>query len=192
MIEAISSLSSAFGLSASAGLNAYLPLLIVALTARFTPLIRLNHPFDALTNGWIILILVVLLAVEVVADKVPVVDSANDVIQTIVRPITGAILFAAATNTITELHPVLAMACGVILAGGVHAVKASARPLITASTGGVLNPLVSAGEDVVAALVSILALLLPILLAVILLLVAVLAFVLWRRQRRARGVPVAA
>lgn len=185
MIEAISSLSSAFGLSTSAGLNAYLPLLIVALTARFTPLIRLNPPFDALTNGWIILTLVVLLAVEVAADKIPAVDTVNDVIQTAVRPAAGAILFAAGGNAISEVHPVLAMACGVVLAGGVHIVKASVRPVVTASSGGVLNPVLSAAEDVTAAVMSLLALMLPIFLAVILLLLAVLLFVLWR-QRRAR------
>ncbi len=190
MIQAVSNLAAAFGLSTSAGLNAYLPLLIVALTARFTSLIRLKPPFSALTNGWIILLLAVLLAVEIVADKVPVVDSANDVVQTVVRPVAGAILFAAATNAVSEIHPVLAMACGVILAGGVHAIKATARPAITAATGGIANPLVSAGEDVAAAVISIAALLLPILLAVVLILAAVLALVLWRR--RARRLPLGA
>lgn len=184
MIETVSNLASAFGLSTSAGLNAYLPLLIVALTARYTPLVRLNPPFDALSNGWVILILAILLAIEVVADKVPVVDSANDAIQTVVRPAAGAILFAASTNAISELHPVLAMVCGIILAGGVHAVKASVRPAVTATTGGVLNPVVSAVEDVTAAVMSVLAVALPVFLALILILVGVLALILWRQRRR--------
>ena len=186
MIEAFSNLASAFGLSASAGLNAYLPLLVVARTARFTPLIRLRAPFDVLTNGWVILVIVVLLAIEIVADKVPVVDSVNDIVQTVIRPLAGAILFAAAANVITDIHPVLAMICGVIVAGGVHAVKATVRPAITATTGGVLNPVVSTAEDAVSAVVSVLSIVLPALVAAIAV-AALLGFVLWRRSRRSRS-----
>jgi len=188
MIEAVSNLATAFGLSTSAGLNAYVPLLIVALAARFTPWIRLNPPFDALANPWVIGVLVVLLAIEIVADKVPVVDSANDAIQTVIRPAAGAILFAASTNAIADVHPVLAMVCGVILAGGVHTVKATARPVITATTAGVANPIVSAAEDVVSAVTSLIAVLVP-LLAVFLVLGAALTVLLWRgsRARRAQG-----
>ncbi len=186
MIEAISNLATAFGLSTSAGLNAYVPLLIVALTARFTTLIRLNPPFDAMTSPWVIGVLVVLLAIEIVADKVPVVDSINDTIQTFIRPAAGAILFAASTNAVAEIHPVLAMVCGVILAGGVHAVKATARPVITATTGGVANPVVSVAEDVTSAVTSLVAVLVP-LLAVFVVAGLVLAAVLWRRQRPGRA-----
>ncbi len=50
MVEAFSNLATAFGLSASAGLNAYLPLLVVALTARFTNLISLNEPWNVMTS----------------------------------------------------------------------------------------------------------------------------------------------
>jgi len=186
MIGAISNLATAFGLSTSAGLNAYVPLLIVALAARFTPWMRLNPPFDALTNPWVIGVLVVLLAIEVVADKVPVVDSANDTIQTLIRPAAGAILFAASTNVIAEVHPVLAMVCGVILAGGVHAVKATARPVITATTGGLANPVVSAAEDVASAVTSLIAVLVP-LLAVFLVLGLALGVALWRHGRLRRA-----
>ncbi|MFZ1404829.1 MAG: DUF4126 domain-containing protein, partial [Anaerolineae bacterium] len=54
MIEAISNILTAFGLSTSAGLNAYVPLLTVALLARFTDLIALSSPWDTLENPWII------------------------------------------------------------------------------------------------------------------------------------------
>ncbi len=188
MVQAISGLATAFGLSTSAGLNAYLPLLIVALTARFTSLIKLNPPFDALANPWVIGVLVVLLAIEIVADKVAAVDSINDIIQTFIRPAAGAILFAATTNVITEIHPVLAMVCGVILAGGVHAVKATARPAISASTAGVANPVVSLAEDVTSAVTSLVALVAPILVVVLVGLIAAGLF-LWLRRRRARQMP---
>ena len=61
---------SAFGLSASAGLNAYIPLLVVALLARFTSLIKLNSPWDTLTSWWIIGLLVLLSLIEFFADKI--------------------------------------------------------------------------------------------------------------------------
>jgi len=51
MIEAFSNIATAFGLSASAGLNAYLPLLVVALMAKYTTLIKLNEPWDMMTVG---------------------------------------------------------------------------------------------------------------------------------------------
>ena len=184
MIDAITGLATSFGLSTSAGLNAYLPLLIVALVARFTDWIALNEPWSALTNGWIIALLVVLLAIEVVADKIPAVDHANDVVQTFIRPAAGAILFAASSNVVADIHPVLAMACGVVVAGSVHALKATARPAVTASTAGVGNPIVSTIEDIVSALVALLSILIPTLIALfLLLLIVVMATWYWQRRR---------
>ncbi len=108
-IIALGGIGSAFGLSASAGLNAYIPLLIFALAAKFpldNPLIELSSPYDILTNWWVIGLLVVLLVIEMLVDKVPAVDSINDVIQTVVRPVAGAFLFAANAQVITDASPV--------------------------------------------------------------------------------------
>jgi hypothetical protein len=176
---------TSFGLSTSAGLNAYLPLLIVALVGRFTTWIRLNEPFDVLTSWWVIGVLVVLLAIEMLADKIPVVDSVNDVIQSFVRPAAGAILFAANANTIADIHPVLAMVCGLFVAGGVHLVKATVRPAVTVTTGGTVNPMLSTAEDVVSGLTAFLSILLPALLAIVLLMaVLIIGWWLWARHRR--------
>ena len=186
MLEALSHIATSFGLAGSAGLNAYLPLLIVALTARFTSLLTLKPPFDALTDNLVIGVIVVLLLIETLVDKIPAVDTVNDAIQTFVRPAAGAILFAANANAIGDVHPVLALVCGLILAGGVHAVKATARPVVTAVSGGMANPVVSMAEDAVSAAVTVTAILAP-LLGVLLLAVALALFVLWRRRRhRAR------
>ena len=111
MIEALTNIITSFGLSASAGLNAYIPLLIVALLARFTDLIRLNETFDALTNSWVIALLLVLTLIETLVDKIPAVDTINDGIQTFVRPAAGAILFAASSNVISDIHPALSVIC---------------------------------------------------------------------------------
>jgi hypothetical protein len=173
---------SAFGLSASAGLNAYLPLLIVALCARFK-LFILNEPFDAMTSWWVIGVLAVLLIIEVVVDKIPAVDTVNDVVQTVVRPAAGAILFAASANVIDDVSPVLSIILGLLVAGSVHTAKALARPVVTTTTVGLGNPVVSTIEDVVSGVTALLAVLLPWL--VVLVAVSGIVLFLWWRMRRA-------
>jgi hypothetical protein len=163
VLQVLSNIVTAFGLSASAGLNAYIPLLIVAVVARFTTLVQLRPPFDALTNLWVVAVLVILVLVEALVDKIPAVDSINNLIQTLVRPAAGAILFAASSNVVSNVHPVLAIVCGILVAGTVHAAKSTARPLITVATAGTGNPVVSTAEDVVSAAVSLLSILVPVL-----------------------------
>jgi len=177
---------SAFGLSASAGLNAYIPLLMVALIGRFTDLIVLDEPWNALTSWWMIALLVVLSIVEFFADKIPAINHANDAIQTFVRPVAGAIVFAASANTITEVHPVLSLAAGLLVAGGVHVAKAGAmRPAVTATTGGVGNVFVSVAEDVISTVLSIMAVLIPVVLGVLLVMFgAWVIWWFWRRENR--------
>ena len=134
-MDLLTGIFSAFGLSASAGLNAYIPLLVISLVARFSNLIQLSSPWDTLTNGWVIALLVILSVVEFFADKVPAVNHINDAIQTFVRPVAGAIVFAASAKVITDIHPVLSLAAGLLVAGGVHAAKSVAvRPAVTATT----------------------------------------------------------
>jgi hypothetical protein len=176
---------SAFGLSASAGLNAYIPLLIVALLAKFTNLLKLSEPWDALTSWWVIGVIIVLGVIEFFPDKIPAVDHINDVIQTIFRPAAGAILFAAAANVVTEIHPVLSMVLGLLTAGSVHAVKSLAiRPAVTAATGGLGDAPVSLLEDATAAVVSVLAVVVPVL--VTCLLIIATSLVVMRIYRRSK------
>jgi hypothetical protein len=184
-MDAVTSIFSAFGLSSAAGLNAYLPLLIVALTARFTNLIQLNEPWDVLASWWVIGALAVLLIIEMTVDKIPAADTINDVINTLIRPVAGAILFAANSGVVGELHPALALICGLVVAGGVHAVKATARPAVTATTAGTGNWLVSIAEDVVSFVTSVLAILVPIVL-VFLIVLFILFLAWWWSKRRAR------
>ncbi len=177
---------SAFGLSASAGLNAYIPLLVVALLARFTSLIKLNPPWDALASWWIIGLLLVLSVIEFFADKIPAVNHINDVIQTFIRPTAGAIAFAASAHTISDVHPVLALAAGLLVAGGVHAVKSVAvRPAVTATTAGMGNIPVSVLEDILATIVSLISVVVPVLLAIVVILfLAWFLWFLWQRANR--------
>src|SRR5688572_32038229 len=167
-MEALTGILSAFGLSGSAGLNAYLPLLIVALSARFTDFIRLDKPWDTLESPWVIGALVILLLIEFFADKVPAVNHANDAIQTFIRPTAGAVLFAASTGVVSNVDPVVAIVLGLLTAGAVHTAKSVlVRPAVTATTGGVANPVVSVVEDVAALMLSVVAVVLPVLISVI-------------------------
>ena len=176
---------TAFGLSVSAGLNAYIPLLSVSLVAKFTDVIQLNSPWDTLTSWWVIGLLVVLSGIEFFADKVPAVNHLNDLIQTFVRPAAGAIVFAA-SSSVAEVHPILAMAAGLLIAGGVHAAKSAAvRPAITATTGGAGNVPVSILEDVISTVLSILAIIIPVIIAAIIIIItAFIVWFLWRRANR--------
>ena len=185
MIEAFSNIATAFGLSTSAGLNAYLPLLVVALTARYTDLIHLNQPWDVMTSGWVIGALAVLLLIEMTADKIPAIDTINDGIQTLGRPAAGAILFAASSGAVGDLHPALAFISGLFLAGSVHAVKTAARPVVTATTAGTGNWAVSLLEDGLALVSTIMAILAPIFVA-LLVIFGVLTGVWWWGRRQAR------
>ncbi len=184
-MELLTGIFTAFGLSASAGLNAYIPLLLVGVLAHYRPdWIHLNQPWDTLSNPWIILLLCILVIIEMLADKIPAVNHINDALQTVIRPAAGAIAFAASAHVITDVHPVLALAAGLLVAGTVHVAKAGAiRPMVTATTGGAGNVPVSIAEDVVSTVVSFLAIVLPVLIGTLLIVLA--AFIIYWLYRRA-------
>ena len=98
------------------------------------------------------------------------------------------IVFAASAKVITDVHPVLSLAAGLLIAGGVHAVKAAAvRPAVTATTGGAGNVPVSVAEDVVSTILAIMAILIPVILtAIIIILTALIVWLIWRRMNRER------
>jgi hypothetical protein len=188
-MEMLLGIFSAFGLSASAGLNAYIPLLVIGVIAHYSPqTIKLAQPWDLLANPWILILLGVLVIIEMVADKVPAVNHINDMIQTVVRPAAGAIAFAASAKVITDVNPIFALACGLLLAGGVHVAKAAAlRPAVTATTGGAGNVPVSIAEDIVSFITSVLAVVIPFVVgALLILLLALVLWWLWRRTDKAR------
>ncbi|HZJ39942.1 MAG TPA: DUF4126 domain-containing protein, partial [Demequina sp.] len=86
------------GLSAAAGLNAFIPLVLVGIFARFTTFIELPENLMWLQEWPTIIIALLLLAVELVLDKIPGVDHVNDLIQTAVRPLVGGVIFAASAS----------------------------------------------------------------------------------------------
>jgi hypothetical protein len=184
-------LFQAFGLSAASGLNAYIPLLVIGLLARFTNLIHLNEPYDVLTHPVVLIVLAILAVLDFIGDKIPAVDHVLHLFGLVIHPVAGAILFLAANSETGTVNPVLAAVCGLVLAGGIHAARATARPVATATTAGVANPLVSFAEDVVALTLSVLAVVVPLVAALLVLslIVALVWFV--HRLRRRRATPAA-
>jgi len=176
---------SAFGLSASAGLNAYIPLLVIGLVAHYFPdTLHLTQPWDTIANPWILIVLGILVIIEMLADKIPAVNHLNDLVQTVIRPAAGAVAFAASARIITDIHPVIALACGLLVAGGVHVAKSAViRPIVPATTGGAGNLPVSIAEDAVSTVISVLALVLPIVMAVLLVLLMILVLLWWSGRR---------
>jgi hypothetical protein len=187
-------LLTGFGLASAAGLNAYIPLLMLGLLARFTDLVTLPHGWAWLENGWVMAIVAVLLAVEVVADKIPALDSVNDVIQTFVRPTAGGIVFgsgtAAQTAAVTDPGAFassgqwIPVAAGVVIALVVHLTKTAVRPVANATTAGVAAPVLSTVEDAASVGLVFVAILLPVLVLVVVAGLAWAVVTLIRRRRR--------
>lgn len=174
------------GLAAPAGLNAYIPLLALALADRATSRVTLTAPYDALSSNVGIAILVVLLTIEVTVDKIPGVDHLNDILQSFVRPAAGVVVALAATSGVAAVNPAVMVLLGLVLAGSVNMVKVTTRPAVTLGTAGVFNPLVSIAEDAIAILASTVAIFLPFLVILFLALFALSSILLLRRVRRTR------
>ncbi len=182
------------GLAAAAGLNAYIPFLVVALLDKFTDVITLPVGYEWMSSWWAIGIGTVLLLAEIVLDKVPAVDTVNDAIQTFIRPATGGLVFAASSaaadlesSTWVQEHSWVSVLAGVAVAGLVHAGKATTRPVVNATTFGLAAPAVSTAEDGASVGLSLVAIFVPIL--VLLGIVALIwSFVALRRRRKRRAV----
>jgi uncharacterized membrane protein len=190
------------GLSAAAGLNAYIPFLVVALIARFTDIITLPQSYAWIESWWAIGIGAVLLLAEVVLDKIPAVDTVNDTIQTFIRPSMGGLIFAATQSAESldqsawmQQNPWVGIILGVVVSGLVHTGKMAARPVLNTGTVGTAAPVVSTVEDGASVGLSLIAIFLPILVILALALMAGLFIWLiirirrWRNQRDARFSP---
>ncbi len=184
-------LLTGLGLSTAAGLNAYIPMLMLGLLARFTDVVNLPGGWSWMENGWVLGILAVLLVVEVVADKIPALDSVNDVVQTFVRPAAGGIVFGSGTaaQTAAVADPGefaksgqwIPVVIGVVIALVVSLTKSAVRPVANVATAGGAAPVLSSLEDVTSFGLVFVALLIPVFVLVIL---ALLIWAGWKLLRR--------
>ncbi|HVF07458.1 MAG TPA: DUF4126 domain-containing protein [Actinomycetota bacterium] len=186
MSEAVLGLMTALGLSTAAGLNAYLPLLIVGGLDRWTELLTLDAPYDALAEPQVMIAIGVIALVDFVGDKIPAIDSVLHAVGVVIAPVAGGLVALAATGNDT-VDPAFAIVLGVAAAGATHGARAMVRPASTAFTGGTGNPLLSLGEDAVSTILSVGAVLVPIVAAVVALSLLGLLWWgvsrMWRRRR---------
>ncbi len=181
---------SGLGLSTSAGLNAYLPLILMNLAAQAGMIDTKGVPAEVLTSKPALVVFLILLVIETIADKVPAVDSVNDIINTAIRPSAGALMMIVSTSGMSgqidpEVLTVFSILAGGASAGSVHAVKATARPAVTLSTAGMGNMVVSVLEDILAIFISLVALLIPLFVVFFMAsFVALMLWWIWERQRK--------
>ncbi|MGW8483463.1 DUF4126 domain-containing protein [Microbacterium sp. NPDC055903] len=183
-------------LAASAGLNAWMPLFLLGLSDRLLDAVTLPSGWSWLSSDIALWILGGLLVLEIVADKIPALDSINDVIQTVLRPASGGIVFGAGSSAQTvavddpsaffDENTWVPIVTGIVIALIVHVVKATGRVAANTVTGGLAAPVLSTAEDGASFLLAALAIVVPVLAVVLLVGLIVVAVVQIRRRARHR------
>ena len=176
----------AVSLSAAAGLRAFLPLFAISLLS-LTGYIQLAQGFSWLSSTEACIVFGAAVLLEILADKVPILDNALDATGLVVKPMAAALL---STSLITGMDPLLSMVLGLIIggtvAGTIHLGKAQLRTGSTVLTAGAGNPVLSVIEDGISILGTGFAIIAPVVIGI-----GVLAFIWWlgrrilRRHRRA-------
>ncbi len=144
--DTLAALALALGASWASGLNPYAAVLIMG-GAQMLGLVSLPHDLQVLGSPWVIAAATVLFALNFLADKIPLVDSLNDVLHTFVRIPAGALLAFGAADL---LDPELATVAGLLggtLAAGSHIAKTGTRALINTSPEPFSNIAASLTED---------------------------------------------
>ena len=190
IVAVTGSVLAAFGLSGAAGLNAWVPLLGTGILQR-SGAIDLDDPYDVLGENAALALMSVCFVLDFIGDKIPAIDHVLHVIGTVVAPVSGAVVFAGQTESVNDMALVASLVAGALVAEGVHAGRASIRPVSTAGTGGAGNPILSFAEDVVALLLTAIAFIAPFVAFVLVIGVLVaIAFswrAVWTRMRRGRA-----
>ena len=148
------------GLSSVAGIRAYLPLALVGLFARLG-FFTLSAPFELLDDWLVVGAFFVLALLESGLDKLPALDPVLDIVQTPLRIVAGAVLFAVALQAGLDVAGIPELAAGAGIAGLVAVLKVVLRPSARVSAAGVSTPFLSFFEDVVAGVGGVVAVLMP-------------------------------
>jgi hypothetical protein len=196
-------LLASLGLSLSAGVRAYLPVLALGIASHLPSIggfkVTLLPSFTWIGEPLFLGLLVLLTIYEISADKIPVVDHLNDTVHTIIRPLSGALIFTCTNNPLTDNGTVGMIAAAIIggtIAGTTHVAKAGVvRPASTVTTAGLANPIISIAEDILVVFTTVISLLIPVLGALIFVVLAVLVvrgLVTLGKRRQARRAAAAA
>ena len=144
--DTLAALAVALGASWASGLNPYAAVLVMG-GAQMLGLVSLPHDLQVLGSPWVLAAAAVLFALNFLADKIPLVDSLNDVLHTFVRIPAGALLAFGAAD---QLGPEVATIAGLLggtLAAGSHIAKTGTRALINTSPEPFSNIAASFAED---------------------------------------------
>jgi hypothetical protein len=184
-MDTLQSVALAGGMAWASGIRLYAVVFAAGVLGRLG-YVQLPETLRVLENPWLIGIAGILLIVEFLADKIPLVDSIWDSTQTFVRIPAGAVLAALAMG---EHDPELMLAAGLLggtLTAATHAAKAGGRALINTSPEPASNIATSFGEDALVVSGLFAALYHPILFLVLLGLFAVL--LIWLVPKLLRGI----
>ncbi|HEV2529755.1 MAG TPA: DUF4126 domain-containing protein [Thermomicrobiales bacterium] len=173
-------LMTGIGLSASSGLNAFLPLLIIGLIDRIRDGEVLSDPYEFLSSMPGIVVLLALVTIELLVDKSPFYRM-NDVIQGVLRPASGALAFMAGTSE-TDLNTVVALIAGLVIAGIVHVAKGGFRLRLDPRIRKTIIPMISLIEDIYVATLAPIALLVPEAVPVVIL--PLIGAIIWTLRRK--------
>ncbi|HVT45533.1 MAG TPA: DUF4126 domain-containing protein [Thermoanaerobaculia bacterium] len=189
MIETIATLLTAIGLGSGAGVNAYATFLVFGLVSRLQPALFPSDLAGFFGSTPVLIVAGTLYVIEFIADKIPAIDHAWDVVHTFIRPLAGALLAVAATSS--EFPRSWVVVASVLSGGaalGSHLLKATMRAASTTTTGGMGNPILSVAEDIVAFVSSAVAIFLPwLFLALLIVAIACLVYLSARWSARREG-----
>jgi len=145
--DVIAAIAVALGAGWASGLNTYAAVLVLGAAQRLG-LVALPHDLQVLASPWVIGAAAVLFALNFFADKIPYIDSINDMLQTFVRVPAGALLAYGAAGGLTPEVAVIAGLLGGTLAAGTHVAKTGTRVLINTSPEPFSNIAASFAEDI--------------------------------------------
>jgi hypothetical protein len=178
-VDAASQYALAYALTTTAGVRALLPL------AAFAVVIHLGflHPppgFSWLGGATVMWPLIGIALLELLADKIPIVDHAMHVVGIAVKPAAAAVLVGGSVHAQSPQILIGLMTLGALNALGIHAAVASVRGASTLTTAGIANPAISTVEDGGSILATLLAFFAPFIAAFLALCFAAALFILAR------------
>jgi len=176
-------LLSGIAVAASCGLRAFLPLLLLGIASR-AGLVHLRGGMDWLAGDIALTALAIATVIEVVGDKVPVVDHALDAVGTVLRPVAAWLgAYGMLVTWPTPWAQLTAIVLGT-LALAVHGLRSSVRVGSTVTTLGTANPVLSLVDDAIVLLLMAAAIF-----GAIAVLLAIPVFFWLRGRRRATVAP---
>ena len=144
--EALGAIAVALGAGWASGLNTYAAVLVLGAAQRLG-FVTLPHDLQILGSPWVMGVAGLLFALNFFADKIPYIDSLNDLLHTFVRVPAGALLAYGAADQLGPEVGIIAALLGGTLAAGSHVAKTGSRALINTSPEPFSNILASFAVD---------------------------------------------